>query len=307
MDGFSDLAFFSLVARLGSLAAAAQELGISPPAVSKRLAALERRLGVRLMNRTTRRISLTPEGELYLGDGARVLEDLETLERTVAGSRATPRGVLRVSATLGFGRRRIAPLLSDFARAYPEVEVQLLLSDRPGNLVEQRFDLQVRFGELPDARLTARLLAHNRRLLCAAPDYLAVAGNPASPRDLTQHRCIFLREGDETFGTWHLSQGSRHESVKVRGALSSNDGESALAWALRGHGILMRSQWDAAELIREKQLAIVLPDWNLPPSDIYAVFPTREHLSAKTRALVDYLFDAFAAQRNEGSSALGPW
>jgi len=307
MDGFSDLAFFALVARLGTLAAAAQELGITPPAVSKRLAALERRLGVRLMNRTTRRISLTPEGELYLGEGARVLDELETLERTVAGSRASPKGVLRVSATLGFGRRRIAPLLSGFARAYPEVEVQLHLSDRPVNLVEQRFDLQIRVGELPDARLTARRLALNRRLLCAAPAYLAAAGVPASPRELQQHRCIFLREGDETFGTWHLHQGAKHETVKVRGALSSNDGESALAWALDGHGILMRSQWDAADLLREKRLAVVLADWSLPPADIYLVFQTRQHLSAKTRALVDYLFDAFEPQRRKGSAVLGPW
>lgn len=307
MDGFSDLAFFALVARLGTLAAAAQELGITPPAVSKRLAALERRLGVRLMNRTTRRISLTPEGELYLGEGARVLDELETLERTVAGSRESPKGVLRVSATLGFGRRRIAPLLSGFARAYPEVEVQLLLSDRPVNLVEQRFDLQVRVGELPDARLTARRLALNRRLLCAAPAYLAAAGTPATPRDLQQHRRIFLREGDETFGTWHLHQGAKHETVKVRGALSSNDGESALAWALDGHGILMRSQWDAADLLREKRLAVVLGDWSLPPADIYLVFQTRQHLSAKTRALVDYLFDAFAPQRHKGTAVLGPW
>jgi len=124
---------------------------------------------------------------------------------------------------------------------------------------------------------------------------------------LQQHRCIFLREGDETFGTWHLHQGAKHEAVKVRGALSSNDGESALAWALDGHGILMRSQWDAADLLREKRLAVVLPDWSLPPADIYLVFQTRQHLSAKTRALVDYLFDAFAAQRHKGNAVLGPW
>ena len=176
MDGFSDLAFFTLLAKQASLAAAAQQLGITPPAVSKRLAVLERRLGVRLLNRTTRRTSLTPEGETYLSDGARVLEDLETLERSVAGSRATPKGIVRLSATLGFGRRHIAPALSQFAWRHPEVEVQMHLSDRPVNLVEQGFDLLVRFGDLHDARLTARSLAHNRRLLCAAPEYLARAG-----------------------------------------------------------------------------------------------------------------------------------
>ena len=307
MDGFSDLAFFSLLARQGSLAAAAQEMGVTPPAVSKRLAALERRLGVRLLHRTTRRISLTPEGEIYLGDGVRVLEDMEALERSVAGSRAMPQGVLRVSATLGFGRRHIAPALSRFARLFPMVEVQLHLTDRPVNLVEQRFDLLVRFGELPDARLTARLLASNRRLLCAAPAYLQQAGQPATPRELAQHRCIFLREGDETFGTWHLQNGTRQETVKVRGALSTNDGESALAWALDGHGILMRSQWDAADLLRSGQLVPVLPDWSLPGADIYLVFQTKHNLSAKTRALVDFLLEVFASHRTRGSGAFGTW
>ncbi len=299
MDGFSDLAFFSLLMRHGSLAAAAQQLGITPPAVSKRLAALERRLGVRLLHRTTRRISLTPEGETYLVDGARVLAELDALERTVAGSRATPMGLLRISATLGFGRRHIVPALSVFAREFPEVEAQLHLSDRPVNLVEQGFDMQIRFGELPDARLTARLLARNRRLLCAAPAYLQRAGTPATPRELAQHACIFLRERDETFGTWHMSQGARQETIKVRGPLSSNDGESTLAWARDGHGILLRSQWDVAELLRQGALLPVLADWSLPSADIYAVFPTRSHLSAKTRALVDFLLLRFEPHRRE--------
>lgn len=302
IDSFSDLAFFALLMRQGSLAAAAQQMGVTPPAVSKRLAALERRLGVRLLHRTTRRISLTPEGETYLIEGAKVLADLEALERVVAGSRALPKGLLRINATLGFGRRQIAPALSGFARSFPEVEVQLHLSDRPANLVEQGFDAQIRFGELPDARLTARLLARNRRLLCAAPSYLQAASTPATPRDLAQQRCIFIRESDETFGTWHLSQGARQETVKVRGALSSNDGETALTWALDGHGILMRSEWEIAPLLREGRLVPVLPDWQLPPADVYIVFPTRSHLSAKTRALVDYLLGVFEAQRAEAGA-----
>lgn len=303
MDAFSDLAFFSLLVKHGSLAAAAQQLGVTPPAVSKRLAAIERRLGVRLLQRTTRRISLTPEGETYLVDGARVLEELETLERTVAGTRAVPKGVLRVSSTLGFGRKHVAPALSKFARAYPDVEVQLQLTDRPVNLVEQGFDLQVRFGELPDARLTARLLAHNRRVLCAAPAYLKRAGEPASPRELTRHACLFIRESDETFGTWHLRAGARSESVKVRGPLASNDGECVLGWALDGQGILMRSLWEAAPMLRTGRLRAVLPEWSLPPADIYAVFPTRSHLSAKTRALVDFLLAAFEPHRHDATGA----
>jgi LysR family transcriptional activator of dmlA len=185
--------------------------------------------------------------------------------------------------------------------------VQLHLSDRPVNLVEQRLDVQVRFGELPDARLTARRLAHNQRLLCAAPAYIARASLPATPRELAQHQCIFLREGDETFGTWHLHSGPRQETVKVRGALSSNDGESALAWALDGHGILMRSQWDAAELLRAGTLVPVLPDWRPPDADIYLVFQTKHTVSAKTRALVDFLLAEFAPHRLPADAAFGTW
>jgi DNA-binding transcriptional LysR family regulator len=297
MDGFSDLAFFSLLIKHGSLAAAAQELGITPPAVSKRLAAIERRLGVRLLQRTTRRIGLTPEGETYLLEGARVLEELETLEQRVTGSNAAPKGLLRVSATLGFGRKHIAPALSKFVRRYQDVQIQLQLTERPVNLVEQGFDLQVRLGELPDVRLTARLLAHNRRVLCASPAYLRRAGVPASPRELARHACLFIRESDETFGTWHLRAGARNETVKVQGPLAANDGECVLAWALEGHGILIRSMWEAAPMLRSGRLKPVLEEWSLPSADIYAVFPTRAHLSAKTRALVDFLLVAFEDHR----------
>lgn len=297
MDAFSDLAFFSLLIKHGSLAAAAQQLGVTPPAVSKRLATIERRLGVRLLQRTTRRMALTAEGETYLVDGAQVLQALESLERTVAGSRALPKGLLRVCATLGFGRKHVAPVLSKFARNFPDVEVQLHLTDRPVNQVEQGFDLHLRFGELPDARLTARVLARNRRVLCASPAYLKRAGSPASPRDLAQHACLFIRESDETFGSWHLRSGTRTETVKVRGPLASNDGECVFGWALDGHGILMRSLWEAAPMLRSNRLKPVLPEWSLPSADIYAVFPTRSHLSAKTRALVDFLLDAFEPHR----------
>lgn len=302
MDSLSDLSFFAVLMKQGSLSSAAQELGITPPSVSKRLATLEARLGVRLLNRTTRRISLTPEGETYLTEGARVLEALDAVERAVSGAKVAPRGLLKVSATLGFGRRFIAPALSKFARAFPDVEVQLHLTDRPVNLVEQGFDLSVRIGTLPDARLTARKLASNARVLCASPRYLAKAGEPAHPRELPQHSCLFIREGDEAFGSWHLRSGGKQETVKVRGALSSNDGECALAWALDGHGILMRSQWDAAPYLRSGRLRQVLGGWAPPPADIFMVFQTKANMSAKTRALVEFLHDGFAVHR-EGVDA----
>ncbi len=297
MDTFSDLAFFSTLIKLGSLAATAQEIGVTPPSVSKRLAGLEARLGVRLLNRTTRRISLTPEGEIYVSEGARVLAEMDALERRVAGAKAVPKGSMKVGASLGFGRRHVAPALSKFARAYPDVDVQLHLTDRPVNLVEQGFDASIRLGELPDARLTARLLAPNKRILCASPGYLDQAGEPAQPSELQKHPCLFIRESDDTFGTWHLRSGTRQESVKVRGPLSSNDGDCALTWALDGHGILMRSQWDAAPYLRSGRLRPVLPEWTLPPADIYILFPTKANLSAKTRVFVDFMLQSFQAHR----------
>lgn len=297
MDSFSDLAFFSLLMKHGNMAATAQEMGVTPPSVSKRLAALEARLGVRLLHRTTRRISLTPEGETYLTEGARVLGDLDALERTIGGAKAQPRGLVKVSATLGFGRRHIAPVLARFARTYPEVEIQLYLADRAPNLVEQGFDIAIRLGELPDARLSARKLADNRRLLCAAPAYLRRAGEPANPRELAQHQCIFIRESDEPFGTWHFHSGTRHETVKVRGQLSCNDGDCALSWALDGHGIMMRSEWDAAPYLRSGRLRRVLEPWALAPADVYLVFPLHAHLSAKTRVLVDFMLEQFKSRR----------
>jgi LysR family transcriptional activator of dmlA len=299
MGGLSDLSFFALVVKRGSLAAAAQELGITPPAVSKRLAAIEARLRVRLLNRTTRRMSLTPEGETYLAEGERLVSELEALERKISGGSVIPQGLLRINATLGFGRKHVRPLLSRFALQYPQVEIQMHLSDRPVNLVEQAFDLAIRFGEQPDARITARRLADNRRFLCASPSYIAARGAPGAPRDLHNHSCIVLRENDEIYGSWHFRSGTRQETIKVRGPLSTNDGEAALAWALDGHGIVLRSEWDVAPYLRSGRLRLLLADWAPPPADIYILFPTKSHLQAKTRAMVDFMLDAFADKRRQ--------
>lgn len=300
-DSISDLEFFVLLAGSGSLTATAQQLGVTAPTVSKRLAALERRLGVRLVQRTTRRMGLTTEGEAYLADGARLLNELHVLEQKLAGARATPRGLLRVHATLGFGRRHIAPAVSEFLHKYPEVEVQLHLGDRPVQLAEQGFDVAVHVGEVPDSRLTMRMIARNRRLLCAAPSYLRQAGQPKRPADLQTHRCIVIRESDETYGTWHLRQGAKNETVKVRGSASTNDGESAVLMALDGHGILLRSEWDIAPFLRSGRLQPVLPGWETPPADIVALYPTRQNLSAKTRVFVDFLARRFAAYRSDSA------
>lgn len=289
MDGFSDLNLFALVARNRNLAAAARELGVTPPAVSKRLAQLEQRLGVRLMNRTTRRLSLTPEGELYLANGSRILDDLSELEHLVTRSRGEPTGLLRVNASFGFGRKHIAPAVSEFVGRFPSMKIQLQLTERPLSLQEEGFDLGIRFGEVPDARINARLLLKNRRIVCASPAYVKRHGKPSVPHDLTRHPCIVLRENDSAYGTWHFSRGKRAETVKVDGPLSSNDGSIVMQWALDGRGIVARSQWEISGHIERGDLVPLLAEWALPNADIHAIYLERNRLSAKLRTFVDFL------------------
>ena len=307
MNPVSELGFFTLLVKLGSLAATARELNLTPPAVSKRLAQMETRLGVRLLNRTTRSISLTAEGETYLVNAQRILGEIEEMERQVSSSRAAPKGLLRVNAPLGFGRTHVGPAVSSFAKRYPEVEVQLHLTDRPIHLPDDAIDVAIRFGELPDSRLIARKIASNRRLLCAAPEYLKAFGTPETPRDLAQHTCIVLRQNESAFGSWRLSRGKNSESVKVRGNLSTNDGEVALNWALDGHGILMRAEWNLADHLRKGRLVEVLEEYETPPADIYAVYLERLNLSAKVSCFIEHLREYFQRRAGEPDGSLGRW
>lgn len=301
-DGL-DIAFFALVARHASLTAAARQMGLSPPAVSRRLAALETRLGVRLLNRTTRRQSLTPEGEKYLEEGRRILGDIESLERDLAAGRQSPRGMLRINAGFGFGRRHLGPAVSDFVRLHPEVEVILHLSDRPLDLTAEAMDIGIRFGMGPDSGLVRRKIAANSRLLCAAPAYLAARSAPQGPADLRDHHCIVIRENEGAFNTWNLVSDQGPASVKVSGPVSVNHGEVAVDWALAGHGILLRSEWDIAPYLRSGELVRVLDGWSGVEADIHAVFPQRHQLSAKVRSFLDFLAERFASQR----AAPGAW
>jgi DNA-binding transcriptional LysR family regulator len=249
------------------------------------------------MNRTTRRIGLTAEGELYLTHARRILAEIDDMEQLVTRAAAAPKGLLRVNATLGFGRSHVAPVISRFARAHPEVEVQLQLSVNPPPLTDDAFDVCIRFGEPPDARVIARHLAPNRRLLVAAPAYLAREGTPAAPHDLSRHNCLGIRQGDEAYGVWKLRRGDAAVAhpVRTRGSLTTNDGEIAVAWALDGHGIVMRSEWDIARYLRSGRLVEVLPQWRTPEADIRAVYPQRHQTSARVRAFVDYIAAAFAS------------
>lgn len=296
----AEMAFFHVLIRCGSLSGAARELGLTTPAVSRRLALLEARLGVQLLNRTTRRIGLTPEGEEYLTEGKRILAAIDDLEQQLSRTTAEPRGLLRVNATLGFGRSHVAPVISKFCKAYPGVQVQFHLSVTPPPISADEFDVCVRFGEPPDARIVARKVAANRRLLCASPAYLARHGTPRTPSDLARHNCISIHHGEEAYGLWRLSSGRRSEAVKVPGALSTNDGDIAVAWALDGHGILMRAEWDIAKYLRSGRLRQVLENYATPPADIYAVYPQRHQKTRRVTAFVDMLCAALdsTARRN---------
>ncbi len=293
----SDMQFFVLVARYGSLAAAARAIDLTPPAATKRLAALEARLGVRLVNRTTRSISLTSEGETYLRHATRILAEIREMEDVVSQGRATPRGLLRVNATLGFGRTAIAPLVSAFSLRYPEVEVQMEVTDKPIDLVESGFDLAIRFGALPDKRLNARRIMSNRRFLCASPAYLERHGAPLSLADLASHRCIIHRQNDDAYGIWRFLHHDHTEVVKVHGMLSSNDGDIVLGWALDGHGILIRSEWDLAKYLDSGRLKIVLPDFTLPDADLFVYYPSQRNQTLRARAFIDFLSEHFQTPR----------
>ena len=289
-----DMQFFVQLVRCASLAAVARELQVTPAAVSKRLSALEARLGVPLLNRTTRRLSLTEQGRTYLDSARRILEEIEAVEGGLQAARAQPAGLLRVNATLGFGRMQIGPAITGFSRKYPRVEVQLQLTASPPPLVDEAYDVGIRFGEPPDSRLIARLLAPNRRLLCASPAYLARAGTPRKPQELARHNFISIRQADDAQGLLRLSSGKRAETVKAHGNLSTNDGEVAVSWALSGLGIVLRAEWDVARYLRSGRLQPVLENWQTPPVDIHAVYPAQHAKTMRVQAFVEHLSRYFA-------------
>lgn len=285
----NDLAFFILLARRESFTDTALELGITASAASRRLARLEDRLGVRLLNRTTRRMSLTGEGETYFREAARILGEINELEHSLRQARETPTGLLRINATLGFSRAHLAPAISAFKQSYPEVGVQLVATDTPLNLVEEGIDLGIRFGMPAASRLVMRRLLKNRRLLCAAPAYLERYGSPKVLADLQKHNCIVLRQDNDAYDVWRFDEiKGEIPLVKINGDLSTNDGEIALGWVLDGYGIMLRSEWDIARHVRDGRLRIVLPGC-VQTAHVLAVYPDRNNLSAKVRTFLEHL------------------
>lgn len=288
MNNFPDIAFFIELVKHGSLSGLARTWGVTPPAISMRLNQLEKELGVRLLNRSTRQLSLTYEGELYYSRGTTLLADLAELNRDVSGGRDTPKGTLRVNAPLALGRKKIAPIMFDFMSQHPEIQIQLDLTGTPVNQIEQGYDVIIRVGIPPDSRLIARKLVSTRCFLCASPLYLDTAGTPVHPKELLNHQCLILR-GPENSHIWRLSKEDLTESIKVHGDFSCADGEVLMGWGLQGRGIIIASDWYIQGYLKSGRMRLILEDWALPNRDIYAVYPERMHLSAKVTAFISFL------------------
>lgn len=284
----ADLRVFCAVVRSSSFSAAAAGLGMSPAYVTKRIRVLEEALATSLFHRTTRRVVTSEAGERIYHWAQRILDDVGHLIEEVGVTRGEPQGSLRVCSSFGFGRRVVAPALSAFSAKHPSVQVHLEAFDRLIDVAAEGYDLDVRVGDEIAPHLIARQLAHNHRVLCASPAYLQAHGTPKSLEDLAAHDCLVIKERDHPFGVWRLQRGRREHTVKVRGSLSTNNGEMAVNWAVDGRGIILRSTWDVNPLIEQGRLVHVLPQYR-QQANIWAVYPSRLNASAKVRVCVEFL------------------
>ncbi len=297
MDHFKQIATFVSVVQRGSLSAAARHEGIAPAMVSRRLDALESRLGVKLLQRTTRRLSLTPEGAAFVEDCQRILSELEAAETAVAARGVEATGHLRVTAPAGFGRRYIAPLAAEFAREHPRLYVSLDLSDRVADLLAEGFDCAIRFGEQADSSLVRIKLGESLRVVVAAPAYVRRHGAPSHPAELARHQCLTLGDGAGAGPPpqrgWSFTIDGVPSTLRVAGALTCNDGAVLHDWALAGLGLAWRSLWEVGDDIRAGRLVSVLDRYAAAPTPIYCVFPAHKHLPRRVRLFVDRLKAAF--------------
>lgn len=286
-----DPRFFALLLREGSLTGAARQLAVTPSAVTQRLQGLEAKLGVRLLDRSTRRMLLTDEGALYHEHAQTLVRDYDELIDTLRSRKALVRGHLRVQGPLGFGRRYLASIVARFHTAHPQLDIALTLSDRRADVgtAGDAHDLVVHIGELRDSSQVAYPVAPNGRVLCAAPAYLKRAGRPAMPDDLNQHACLVLRENDEDVTMWRFRNGRREAAVRVKPVLSSNDGDVIRQWALAGKGVMLRSEWDVADLLRAGKLEALLPAWKPPSANVVALVAERKGMSARVKTFLAFL------------------
>ena len=300
-DQLGDMALFVEAAALGSLSAAGRKLGLSPAAASARLLKLEAALHARLFERTTRQLRVTDEGRLYLQHCRIALQAVEDAEAALQAGQNQVRGKVRISATSDFGRNLLYRWLDEFSKRHPEVSYALTLSDSVSNLLQEDIDLAIRFGRPLDSTLVTRRLAPNRRVLCAAPDYLAKHGEPKTPADLARHRFIVLVTAAGPQNEFHFAQDAESVtySVAAEQVWETNDGALARAWALAGHGIAHKSIWDIAADVRTGTLKILLPDWSTNEAGVHALFHGNRYMAPRVRALLDFLVERFAQASDE--------
>lgn len=294
MDKLKQLESFVSVATRGSLTAAANAEGVAPAIMGRRLDGLEERLGVKLLLRTTRRITLTHEGSAFLEDCQRLLSDLANAEASVSAGGVKASGHLRITAPAGFGRRHVAPLVPRFRELHPEVTISLNLSDRVVDMAGEGFDCAVRVGDMPDSSLVSVRMADNRRLCVATPEYLKRHGVPQTPADLVRFHCLTLSSDASQTRGWAFKHGEGEVTyLKPAGPLDCSDGQVLHDWCLAGYGIAWRSTWEVESEIRAGQLVAVLEDFAAPPNGIYAVFPQRKHLPLRVRLWIDFLKERY--------------
>lgn len=292
MDTLTAMKVFCSVVENDSLAGASRTLNVSPSVVSKQLSGLEDRLGVRLLNRTTRRVSLTEVGSAYYERCKRILADVDEAEIAVSQAHSAPRGLLKVTAPTTFAHRHVAPHLPEFLDRYPEVEVQLMVNDRVVDLVDEGIDLAIRIAQLKDSSLIARKLAVNHRMLVASPEYLKKWGQPATPDQLNDHSLITYAPGNP-INDWHFMVDNQQKILRAKGTLAMNNGDSVLQTVLASGGLAMLAAFMAGEHVKSGKLVTLLEDYVREDVPIYAVYPSGRHLSPKVRAFVDFLVDLY--------------
>jgi DNA-binding transcriptional LysR family regulator len=293
LDRFVGMAVFAKVVESASFAAAARHFNMSPTMVSKHVRRLEERLGVRLLNRTTRRVSATEVGQNYYERCLRILSELEDAERAASDLQAAPRGLLRVTSSVAFGAHQLAPAIADYLVAYPDVSVDLILKHNFVDLVEERIDLAIRQGQLSDSSLIARKLYAVEMVLCASPDYLAANGTPQQPRDLVKHNCLIYTYAAS--GTWTFTDpNGKGEVVRISGRILADSGDALLAFALKDAGIVLAPDYLVADALSAGRLIRLLPKYKTPATPVYAVYPHSNFLSAKTKTFIDFLAARFA-------------
>jgi DNA-binding transcriptional LysR family regulator len=305
-DEISDLRLFVRMVAAGSLAETARRLNSSLPAMSRRLAMMEARLGVRLIDRSSRRFAVTEEGGLLYERGQALIKDLDEAEAEVSAKVKMPRGHLRVGAPLQIGRRQLAPLVGEFVRLYPAISVELVLSDSRLDIIGDELDIGIHIDEPTDGSVVARSLLTSRRVACASPDYIARFGMPERPDDLSKHNCICLVRGRYIFDHWVFQEAGRRREVQVNGKLLCNSAEVTYGWALAGHGITLKVLWDIEDDLKSGRLVEILAPYACDEIKLYVTYATRSYLPLRLRVFIDFMAAALRQTVRSGEQNARP-